>query len=188
MKQKMKPKIRPKREPIPTSIPLKDYIKNEITSLKKITNSQPTMNSIISGDNSKLSELIICSHGKDYALNDFLITEKIVITDGKAFIKEYRYALTPAADGEEQYFRFDFQPFKIPIRFPDSHINVNEHIYGKHHLIYPTDTELDLHKLTIQKAVNVFCYYENTFIHPATDLGKAYVSLVNGGKNNENIY
>ncbi|ODP93252.1 hypothetical protein [Levilactobacillus brevis] len=188
MNPKTQPKVRPKRKFITITIPVNDFIKDEITSLAKITGEQPIIKKVFTDSTNRITDILIQLEGKDYALNDFLVSEKIHTEKNDSAIKEYRYSLTPDQDGKKQYFRFDFQPLKIPVHFPDAHINVNEHTYGKHHLVYPQDTSLDLHKLTMKKAVNVFCHYESTLVHPAINLGKTYISLVNEGENNETIY
>jgi len=188
MNTKTPPKVRPNRKCITINVPVKDFIKHEITSLANISSEQPIVKPIFTDDSNRITDILIQLEGQDYSLNHFLISEKIHIVKNQSFIKEYRYSLTPRLDGKNQYFRFDFQPVKIPSQFPDAHINVNEHMYGKHHLVYPKDTALELHKLTIKKAVNVFCHYEGTQIHPAVKLGESYIPLVNKGENNETIY
>lgn len=188
MKEKISPKVRSKRKDITITIPIKDFLKEEMTSLKNISSEQPIMTRIFTDDKNRIYDVLIQLEGQDYSFNYFLISEKIHTVKEQSSIKEYRYSLTPRLNGHEQYFRFDFQPLKIPVQFPDAHINVNEHTYGKHHLVYPQDTSLDLHKLTIKKAVNVFCQYETTQIHPAVKLGESYIPLVNEGENNETIY
>lgn len=179
MNPKIQPKVKAKREFININIPLSDFMKKEITSLQKIAKEPPHVKKIFTDNTNTITEITIQLEGQDYALNHFLISETIRNEQNQASIREYRYSLTPSLNGENEYFRFDFQPAKIPLRFPDAHINVNERVYKKHHLVYPTDTCLDLHKLTMTKAVNVFCYYESTKIHPATDSGKDYITLVN---------
>lgn len=178
MNPKRKPKAKPKRKPIPITIPINEFIKKEINSLTSLTDAKPKISETKFKGN--VTEITITLEEHDYASNIFHICEKISLIPQVA-IREYRYSLIPYTDGDTQYFRFDFQPKKIPARFPDSHINVDENTFGKHHLVYPGDTCLDLHKLTIQKAVNVFFNYEYTHIHPALDLGKTYISIVNGG-------
>lgn len=188
MNPKTQPKPRKKRKPITISVPIKDFLKEEVASLLSITDVQPVVKRVLTDKNNKISEIDIRLQGQDYALNNFLVFEKILTKQDSAVIKEYRYSLFPKTNGEKQYFRFDFQPYKIPEHFPDCHINVDKQTYGKHHLVYPKDTSLDLHKLTMSKAINVFCQYEQTNIHPAVKLGETYVPLINGGMKNETIY
>lgn len=188
MNTKTPHKDRPKRKCITITVPVENFIKHEITSLASISSEQPVVMPIFTDDSNQITDILIQLEGQDYSLNHFFISEKIHTVKKQSFIKEYRYSLIPRLDGEKQYFRFDFQPTKIPLQFPDAHINVNEHMYGKHHLVYPKDTSLELHRLTIEKAVNVFCHYEDTQIHPAVKLGESYVPLVNEGENNETIY
>ncbi|MBO0445544.1 hypothetical protein JZO78_04240 [Enterococcus ureilyticus] len=117
--------------------------------------------------------------GSSYKVN---IKEKVIpIGDSNSniFTKKYTYEIFNEND-ETDYVRFDYMPYPT---FPHLHINAYEQKWGNH-LTYPESTNLDLVKLDVIKALNIFQKYcHNPEDHILDqDKNAKYVSIINGGK------
>lgn len=111
--------------------------------------------------------------------NNFYIVNlsEVVSGNGDSSIttKKYSYEIKNEYSSLD-YFRFDFKPSK---EFPNYHINADHREWGKYHLTYPDDTDIDLEKLDIFKALHIFQkYVANPDSHPLSNENVKYKDII----------
>ncbi|MDT2818063.1 hypothetical protein P7H55_09445 [Vagococcus lutrae] len=108
------------------------------------------------------------------------IKEKVTpIGSTKVYTKKYTYELTND-ENMEDLVRFDYFPYS---NFPHFHINANEEEWGNH-LTFPETTNLNLEKLDVIKALNIFQKYVADPSQHILDksVNEKYVSVLEGDK------
>ena len=119
---------------------------------------------------------------KDYEHSEYSvnISEKVIpLGESKIYTKKYSYEIVNDNDIHD-FIRFDYFPYD---NHPHLHINANESKWGDH-LVYPETTNLNLEKLDVIKALNIFQKFAVKPTNHILDQEKndIYVSILEGGK------
>ncbi|MEG0550306.1 MAG: hypothetical protein RR554_04045 [Vagococcus sp.] len=137
-----------------------DLGRDDITSVVKFkyveTNAKEIDSVLIKIEDKKF---ISCDY-IEYTVKINEILFPIEDTDCKSFKFSYELRGIP---NEEDLIRFDFNDNYT--KYPKYHINANEKTWGKYHLVFPEDTNIDLKKMNAVIALNMFqkhvCHPDN---------------------------
>lgn len=144
---------------------------DSFTITKGIRNGKPYIQSAVVHIKDKQFEKL------EYSGYFVKIREKVYPAgDSHIFTKKYSYEIY----NENDLIRFDYS--SAYTNFPNLHINADEQTWGNH-LTFPGTTNLDLEKLDIIKALNIFQKYAtNPQFHILDQKNnKQYVSIIYGG-------
>lgn len=125
----------------------------------------------------KIVDITISNFSDDYG-NVITCKESIKeIDDNTTQITYYKYMLADKSNKSE-FFRFDLSD-TIPIKYPNAHLNVDFDTYGKDHITYPKDSDINFWDLTLTKFIRIVEEYNCTKVNPAKDRGEPYAAIVN---------
>lgn len=102
--------------------------------------------------------------------------EKVFQEGNDLSVREYRYALRSIST-KDDFFRFDHNCMMALI-FPAQHINADALKYGKSHFVYPDDLVINLEKVNYQNMKKTFEHYIKSGVHPVSNRGKNYQTII----------